>query len=288
MYSGSNASSNEQAVLTFLPWPFVVAFVAVSLALFAVMFPQHSLRHLVLTITQPQKITYYYLVQLIQYYPQDQGLHIALIQQEIGLHHFAAAKEHIGALEKESALKDKLAMLQYQLQYAQAFALPKGPKQQAAFAGLRTSTKAFLAKPLSRKQLLDFGDIALSINDPQDALVFYQRAGETSDPVLLAHIAKTALATSQYAISAHYYMLAADHEAVLPKRRAYVVSALKALQAGKQFDKGIAIIVQLPEEVVNDESMLMFLSQYALAADRPDLSEKYAKRALFMHGPIKP
>jgi hypothetical protein len=61
-----------------------------------------------------------------------------------------------------------------------------------------------------------------------------------------------------------------------------VVSALSALQAGGLFSQGIALTKTLPEKLIQNKVMLVYLSNFMLKANRPDLAEIYIKQALLL------
>lgn len=272
-----NNNSNKNQIV---PLWFFAVFIIMITALMIILFPIDKIPALALKITTPQPITQYYLEQLVQYHPTKTDIRIALIKQQIGLYNWNDAQAEINILKKNADMQTETRLLEFLLAYTKVYQMPKGIERNNTFNVLRTEVATFANVKLSITQLIMLADISLNLGLPKLALDFYQKVGPINDVVLLRHIAVTALQSSQYAISAKYYMLAEEREKTLEDKRIDVISALGALQQGSVFSMGIDIIIHLPDDLVNNKAMLLYLAKFTLAANRPDLAQSYIKRAL--------
>lgn len=270
-----------------LPIPFILAFMLSVILISILLFPAKKLQRQVLSATQPQEITLYYLKQLVEYYPNKNSLRIALAEQEINSYHWVDADEQLSILEKNPQLKIDVRLLRFRLEYTKAYQLPHGEVRKKMFAKLQTDILNFTDLPLQKNQLLFLANAALNIEKPAVALMFYQQIKEINNPILYEQIAKTALQASQYSISAQYSMLAEKYQKTLELKRRDIITALQTLQQGGLFSEGLAILSKLPDDITNNKSMLIFLTQYALAANRPDIAQEYARRTLLLRSDPK-
>lgn len=271
---------NTNGKQTLLPLWFIIIFFLSIIIIAYLFFPLRTLREQTLLASKPEPIAFYYLSEISKRYPQDNDLRIALVKQEIGLYHWNLAEAQLKTLEKNPQLKKQTRLLRFQLKYTQAFKMQAGNHQQQIFTELRKDINDLQTESWSQDELHNLATLALSINQPAVALKFYERLTPMTDPQMLKQIARTALAASQYAVCAKYYMLAAEQEKTLTLKRSDIVAALQALQAGRLYQAGINIIKNLSEEIINEKNMLLFLTQYTLAAGRPDMAQGFAKRAL--------
>jgi hypothetical protein len=266
---------------------FIILFTLGVIFISMLFFPIKTIRHQVLKVTQPQAISLYYLKTLVKLYPKQGPLRLALIKQYIGLYQWMAAETEIEYLKQNPDMQIDAKLLTFQLQYTKAYQLPKGKSQTKSFKELRTNINNFTKLKLTKEQSLVLAEDALNLGLPGLALTFYQTVSDSTDVVLLKKIAIIALQTSQYTISADYYMKAAKLERTLEMKRICIIGALKALEAGNLFSQGIDIVKQLSVKIINNKTMLVFLTRFTLAANRPDLAQNYIKRALLMRGVVK-
>src|SRR4051812_21109674 len=103
-----------------LPIPFILAFMLSVVLISILLFPAKKLQRQVLSATQPQEITLYYLKQLVERYPNKNPLRIALAEQEINSYHWSDAEEQLNILEKNSQLQIDVSLLRFRLEYTKA------------------------------------------------------------------------------------------------------------------------------------------------------------------------
>lgn len=266
-----------------LPTFFISGFVVAIFIIVILFFPEKNLKYHLLKPMKAEPIAAYYLEKLVALYPQDHPLKLALIEQQIELHQWQRASANINELAKNPQWINDVNYLRFILAYYQAYQLPKNNTRDFSFKQLRIDIKKlYLQQQLTNNQILTLAKSALSLELPGLALRYYERLGSIENIILLKQIAATALQTSQYAISAQYYMLAMSYEKDLELKRNDVVSALSALQAGGLFAQGITLINTLPEKLIQNKVMLIYLSNFMLKANRPDLAEIYIKKALLL------
>ena len=273
--------------MTFLSGWFIALFFSGVVAIGILFFPKYYLYNLLLKIKVGQPVALFYLSQYEIMYPKNISIHVARAKQAIFLEKYDLANIEINWLAANTTENTEVKLLRFELQYYQAYGLPKGAARNNAIADLQKIMPQFITLPMRNDQLLVLASIALKIEMPAAALALYERISNLKDPELLREIGATALQTSQYKISAKYYLMASENETYLDDKRTDIISALEALQSGNYFDDGIAIITSLPDKVIENKEMLVFLTQYTLAAKRPDLSQEFARRALMMKGVIK-
>lgn len=262
---------------------FIGGYVISVVVLCIILFPNHLITEQVLTLTQPEPITVTYLTQLIQANPTQLAYKIALAQQEMGLHHWQQAEALINDLALDETQQDQVSRLQFMNAFTKAYALPKGVEREKALAALKPAILALLNLDLSANQCHELGDLALKLNAPATALAFYEKVvnleGEQS-PSFYRDIGDTAMQTSQYKLAANYYWQASVRESQIELQRKDIILALKAYQSGNLMQDGANLLTHLSNEVIDNEAMLVFLTKYAIAANRPDLAEVYIKRVL--------
>lgn len=266
----------------FLPTWVILSFISAILILFWLLFPDKQLRVQVLNATPGQPIAAYYLPHLIDNHPKDIALRFALIREEIALHHWQAALQQINKLSDFPGTAIERNILIFQLNYTKAFQISDNMEKQKAIQQLRKDIQQFKNVALSQQQLNYLAPTALSLNEPMLALGFYKQYSNINEVNVFRTIAKTALGVSDYSYSAKNSLLAMQHEKDVNLQRLDIHRALMALQMGSLFQQGIDLIAQLPESVINNKEMLIYLTKYCLAANRPDLAQIYITRALAM------
>ncbi len=97
---------------------------------------------------------------------------------------------------------------------------------------------------------------------------FYERA------------AREALATSDYASCAAFYIKARGATNDPAKAKAYYLAAAKALQSGNQPVAALALAERELGNLADDTEVLLFITNLARAAGRPDVAERYVRRLL--------
>lgn len=273
--------SNEQLISSFA----IAIFILVSIVIMIALYPENMLFKQALSEQKPHPIALYYDQQLIQHAPKNNALRIALIKQQIGSNDWQGGKQQLAILlrERNPAILDQAHWLQYRLDFSFAYHLAlKDPQRKLSLQYVKNEAMYLMEKKLDAAQLEQLGSDLLGLELPGDALKVYLRlvVFKPKDLNLFAQIAKVALYAGNYLVSGNYYFLIAQQITDIKAKRQYIITGLKAYQAGSLLNEGLSAVEKFPSSVINDEKVLDFLVNYALAANRPDIAQKYVQQSL--------
>ncbi|MFN3375165.1 MAG: tetratricopeptide repeat protein [Burkholderiaceae bacterium] len=111
-------------------------------------------------------------------------------------------------------------------------------------------------------------EIALDPHHPMDAEPRYERA------------AREALSVGDYAGSADLYLLARRATQDPERARAYFLAAVRALQSGNRPREALDLAQREIGVLENDREILIFMTELARAAGRPDVADRYVRQLL--------
>lgn len=283
-YESSVSENQTYSTILFPLWS-ICLFVVTMLFVAWLLFPSKTLSRQVLASDAPQEITLFYLEQLVKLEPTVSSYHAALAQQYIWKGDWALASQQIDQLVVDPSYAVPIKLLRFEIALGQAFQKKEKAEREQDFVKLRQELKELVQLPLNQSQQLAMGKIALGLDAPDIALKIYEQIAsndKTHDPRLYRKIASVALQTQQYAISATYYFKAMDFEQQVEQKRQDLVDALSVLQQGGIASQGVNFVVSLPDKITNNKVLLEYLTEFMLAAGRPDLAQLYIKRALLM------
>lgn len=279
-HSSAKRSTLESNVLSPL---FIAVFVLTIGWLSFLVYPR-QLTTEILVLNQPEPLTQIYLKALVDQFPNDIDYKVALTEQAIGMHQYKKADQLLQELAHIEAAKDQITRLQFLYTFNKTFQLPISNQRNKAFTVLMKLFPTLIDLQLTTHQFQQLGNIALKLKLPQYALICFEKVVKSThhiQPDFYRQIAKTALASSQYRISAYYYFQASRIEPIIELKRRDLINGLKAYQSGNLMSEGIQQFKEIPKNLLNNDDMLLFLTQYAIAAGRPDIADQYIKRALF-------
>jgi tetratricopeptide (TPR) repeat protein len=285
-----NSPSPVQAKITelyFLPRFFIAVFGICIAAMSAWLFPNNIIPYFAITLTSPQPLTAFYLENMNQREPNDTSIQIALIEQYIGLYEWTKADALLSTLALNTTQHDQWVRLEFIKNVSQAYRLPKGPERTNALLKFKEAIPTLLNLTFTPAQESALGNVALKLAAPDTALAFFQKvikANPNQSAAFYQNIARVALENSEYDIAAQFYLEASAKQTLIELKRVDVIEALKAYQAGNLMAKGITVIATLPDALLDNQAMLIFLTKYAIAANRPDLATDYITRSLFSDG----
>ena len=286
--SRSTAPHAERPVLA-PGWLIALLAAMVCVALWA-LFPRQDLeRRLAETTESALSITY--LNNLLRSDPENPRLRLVLAQRQIAHGDTTDARETLQpALESSQPEihRDALWAL-WELTYAEFQRTPQKDiaRREALRQTLRDQLHALAREtwPLARQRRLaslaaQFNEPALSIeinrtlaseqNDPHEAAAFYERA------------ARDALAASDYATCAALYLTARKVSDNPQQAKQFYMAAVRALQSGNQTPAALELAEQELGALENDPEILLFLTELARAAGKPEVADRYARRLLHM------
>lgn len=271
---------------------FIVAF----LILFFVLFPKRILETKILHTNYPSAISILYLNTFIQTDPKKIAYRIALIQQELMLGHWFSARKNLEEIQtrfptQAKDLETTLMALNFELYLKMTYQFKPQSRLRKNYSAYSIQLlQELLKKSQSNENLLNFAQAALGLNRPLLAFQIYQKLlKQTKDPTepLLLEIAQSALMAKKYKLSGDLYFAAVDKTETLDKKQRAILLGLRAYQAGSFFDEGFKAIAKLPSNYLHNKQLLVFLTRFALAANKPALAEKYILRALAFPEAVK-
>lgn len=277
--------------LSLLPPVFTAVFVACVLLIAYCLFPNKSIPLSALTQTSPQPLSAFYLENIAREQPNNTTIKMALAEQWIGLHEWGKANALLSEMAENALLQNQLARLTFILRLTMAYSQPKGMMRNQELAILKSKISTLLSLTFTPEQNDQLGNMALKLGAPDTALAFFQRviqANPNQTAAYYQNIARVALASSQYVVSAQFFLIASKHQTQIELKRADIIDALKAYQSGNLMQKGVEVLLQLPDDLTDNQPMLIFLTKYAISANRPDLATKYITRTLLDHSDVSP
>ncbi|GAA4420085.1 tetratricopeptide repeat protein [Acidovorax lacteus] len=111
-------------------------------------------------------------------------------------------------------------------------------------------------------------DMAMDPDHPVEAEPRYERA------------AREALGVGDYAGSADLYLLARRATQDPQRSRAYFLAAVRALQSGNQPREALELAQREIGDLEGDRDILIFMTELARAAGRPDVADRYVRQLL--------
>ena len=266
----------------------MLSFGLLVVLLLYLIFPQKYLMQQVLRTDRADSLSASYLTTLLRTDPLNADLRLTLAQQQLRLGRYADAEAALRPLTTTINVGDRLRArrLQYEIQEAEAYALPQGSAERVqAIAALVPRLKSLTSEPWDNVSLAVFAEKALALGDRRQGLDLYQRlvARASEDmPEWLGRTAELSLAQGEYQAAADLYFAAQARAATLAGKRIYFQLALTTLQSGNRLQDALDQADARIGELADDRDTLIFLVRLARSANRPDLAEKYARQLLRM------
>lgn len=287
--------AEKEVSKSFFPVWEVITFVMIVTLILIVLFPRNLLEK-ILANPQYSVLTLCYLKGFKEIYPQNKLILISLIEKEIAAGELTDARKNVVLLNKLEPTPSPDTLLQLRwldyllLRYQTYQTKINTPKRITYLGQLRAVAKTLANAPLNYRQLsilaidniaLDQADISLKIYNH-----LFDSAALTT-PQELVTGAKIAMQNNAHRDSARFYWAAYQKAITLREKREYALDAIKVLWAGNDVNEALALANKLPDEVINTREILFYLSQLAMAANRPELAQKYALKALLTNSHIK-
>lgn len=281
-------ADEKEKEASFFPLWQVIIFVVVVTLILIVLFPRYLLEK-TFAYNQPSDITLSYLKAFNGRYPQNTQLIFALIEQEIGMGNLKEAQINLSYLKniETSPSADVLNQFRWldflMLRFKTYKSKINTPERIAYLRQLRQMSKSVADIPLNPPQLRSLAMDNLALGQASIALKIYNHLfdrNELTTPEELAEGGSIAMQNNAQRDSAKFYMAAYNKATTLPEKKQYALNAIKALWAGNFVQEGLSIGNELPESVISDREILLYLTRLALAANRPDIAQKFAVKAL--------
>lgn len=283
-------ADNEKLEPSFFPWWQMLVFIGVVSLTFFILFPRHLLEK-TLEVDQPSPAVLNYLQAFRDIYPKDTQINLNIVEQEINLGLLKQARENIAHIknngnETNSNTTNQLHWMDYLIiRYKAYHTKPTTSVHIFYLRQLRHMTTELASTPLKAQQLKILAQDSLAVAQASTALKIYNHlfdinALTTSDE--LAEGASIAMQNNAHRDSAKFYKAAYIKASNALEKKYYALEVIKVLWAGNLLQEALSYAQTLPESVINDQETLLYLSQLAIAANRPDIAEDYAVKALLL------
>lgn len=269
------------------PWSIGLLCGIVVVALVAI-FPHRDLVRRVYD-APPSLVTEAYLTNLLRTDPANPHLQLILArsQLQIGEHQRLRQTVAPALASADPALRREAAWMLWQSGEQQLGKLARSSEAYRTLHAELAHGLAALAQhdwpedrlaQVARKALL-FGETALG-------LALFERLARSNEGPRnpwYRSAALEALAHGEYRAAAEFYLLAAQRAATPEEQRQHFVDALRALQSGDRLAEALQVaeaeLLAAPR-LADDPQVLALLVEFARAARRPDLADKFARRLL--------
>ena len=283
------ADDDEKRIRFFPLWEVLIYTIFVACIL-VLLFPRHLL-HTVLLDEQPDTATLAYLKIFREYYPQNQQILFSIIEQDIGLGQIPQAEKELAMLKKNLTAPSVQTLTQIRwmeyllLRYHTFQTRINSPERISYLKKLRPAAMALADAPLNPYQLRLLAKDNIGIGQVNVALKIYDRLmamHALTTPKELAEGGSIAMQNNAHRDAARFYWAAYNKSTTMPEKRQYALDTIKVLWAANLPQEGLMLAEQLPNDVINDREILLYLTRLAIAANRPDLAQKYALKVLLM------
>lgn len=272
---------------------FVVVFSLLLLVGFFLLFPKTQVLKQLATETGPDPISIVYLNSLVEDEPSNFYYRFLLTAQDIALGYWGAASNQLYFLEKNADksnadFQTRILWLNFKLNINLAYQRHPGtPARRVSEDKAYYYLTQLVSRETSQDKLNYMAVSALGLNHPETAMVIYKKLlylYPMQTKTMTAQIARTALMSGSYQLSGDLYFKAAHMAKTVPQIREYILLGLKAYQSNKLFEAGFTQLKSFENPLIINNDMALFLTKYALAANRPDVAEKYITQVLNNHG----
>lgn len=274
----------------------IIAFVIIIAALMIVFFPKKQVLSDLNTMQAGDQLTFQYLKNLVDLYPNNKKLKLLLANQDI---QFGNADRAIKIISEfftdnpRSELEWRAQWLSYQILRILVYRDKTSKAARREGIHKMQSIIPVLARgPFSQEQLLALAQDASGVQAIAAAIKIYERllpkASGKQKIVYLNRSAKLALSIGHYQESADYYFRAQQQSFVLAEKRDYFIAGLKSLQQGNLMAKALTEAKERVGNLQSDTKTLAFLVKLALAANRPKEADTYMKQLLKLKSEAMP
>ena len=150
---------------------------------------------------------------------------------------------------------------------------------------MRNITKELANVSLKPQQLQTIAHDSLAVAQSDLALQIYIHLFAINALTTSAELAEggsIAMQNNSHLDSAKFYKTAYLQTSNLSEKKQYALEVIKVLWQAKLLNEALAYAQKLPENLINDKETLLYLAQLAIAANRPDIAEEYALKAILI------
>ncbi|CAJ0725569.1 tetratricopeptide repeat protein [Ralstonia mannitolilytica] len=269
------------------PWLIGALGALIGLAL-ALMFPRERLEARLLEGGKVDALSVAYLEAWLRVRPNDGEFLSVLAAQYVRtgrLDEAEAMLVRMRALHDASVDREAL-LLEIAIREQRAYALqPNDPQRLAMLDALRGLLKQAQGFQWTAPELEVLAAKARALDQGAIAVQFYQRLARQDvarASQWQARTAEIALGVGEYRAAAEANFAAQAQAKSIDAQRRYFIAGLQALQGGNLLDDAMAEAQRRAGPLLDDAETLRFLTRLALACNRPDLADQYARRLLHL------
>ncbi|MCL6469220.1 MAG: signal peptidase, partial [Ralstonia sp.] len=257
----------------------------IGLAL-ALMFPRERLEARLLEGGKVDALSVAYLEAWLRVRPNDGEFLSVLGAQYVRTGRLAEAEAMVARMRAlhDKTLDREALLLDIAIREQRAYALqPNDPQRAAMLVDLRGLLKQALDYRWTAAELEMLGAKSRGLDQGAIAIQFYQRLAKQDVARATqwqARTAEIALGVGEYRAAAAANFAAQATATSRDEQRRYFIAGLKALQAGNLLDDAMTEAQRRVGPLIDDTETLRFLTRLAMACNRPDLADQYARRLL--------
>ncbi|MEW5881151.1 MAG: tetratricopeptide repeat protein [Pseudomonadota bacterium] len=218
--------------------------------------------------------------------PDEHGLRMLLARQLAEIGDYAGARAELRALPRDAdpQAAARMALLEIDIGLREAYALAlDDPRRERLLAELREQLDAMTRTAWPPSIEIELAERAAQAG-AFDAAAFWHERLLARDAQLSANAweaaARRMAALGAPELAARLYFRAQSVAARGDEKRRLFVAALRTLAGAGLYDAALAAAEVQLGVLGNDTATLEFLTRFALAANRPDIAQRYATRLL--------
>jgi hypothetical protein len=230
-----------------------------------------------------------YLTNLLRSDTDNPQLRLLLARHQVTHGDWADARTTLqpALASSKPAIRRDALWVQWELSHAEYEAVPKtkSARKEVLLQDLRQQLRILAEQQWPADKHARLLALTTQFNEPSlTAALSSQIPTEPPSPQEAAETyvraARAALAKSDYAGCASYYLLARQATPDPQQAKQYYFSAVRALQSGNEPVAALALAEHELGELKSDREALLFLTNLARAAGRPDIAERYVRQLL--------
>ena len=266
---------------------------AMVLVVLVQLFPRQELIARLRAEKRNDELSVSYLANLLTSEPDNDELRILLAERHFALKQADRAEAVLAPMQRKALASEdtllRLSRLNYNLLELRANAARPGSTEAGRLrAELVRGLHDRLLLEWKTPDLLFFARKATALEELGLAQRFHARIrfdADGSRAPWFEEAVRTAMWAQDYAGAAALHQRAITVTPEVERQRAHLREALRILQSGNRLDLALAVAQQHDALVGGDATLLEYLTRLALAANRADVAEGYARRLLQMTPP---
>jgi polysaccharide biosynthesis protein PelB len=264
-------------------WPMLTAFSFVLVSLLALVFPTGSEYAALTSETKPDAYSIAYLEVLTRANPNELELRIVYAKQLAALGRFDDALAALERVIRDPRLGADARQLAFDFRLARARAIPEGdPRRNERFREVHALLGELVAIPRTIPRSLALAELALSLDDPKLAVVFYDDLASRDSAHRAEHLATAGrwLVAAGDNVSAAARYRAAHDATAGANQMEYAALAVSAIEASDDVRAAADLADAFVAAHPSDPKMLALAARLATACGRAAAARALGRRLL--------